>query len=602
MFSTGFTFLYDKAHEVTPEDTVPHSWFNHTDEEYQRAPIRFRVRPRFESMKEEVVGGGHLTQGHWHKLVLLKAQKYMKSKKVRNITAVRVSYMSGGPREGDQITQQHLIAVILYCDFSALCTAFSATYRRDGVFESVESVVERHSHFWWLGRFLKEIVHYFGTDGEPENERCERGPFFCGVNCVLTVNLGALRLYGPCSTSTNREVAFNCAKSNGIILKVNNDGTHYSPRTRFFDCSWISNYFEEAERLFMAEKYPLRIVSVVIMRSAKNYRNMFRPFFFLKTLLSGWRMSGPLQVQAQDCAFLEQLLSPKSNAIDEFDPYLRNTVELFLISTRVFTINLWCIDEMNSDLSSLILERLQRDIEYKEVIGNPGINRVTPSVFCNFDEIEKLVIHSTSRRGKFSYPFNIAALISELESQCNNLSDEFTLIIKARVKPETRYKSIPSDIVTLKQRMEDNGISKSDLEKFQEEIDREKYDFDAIGDDIGHGIENSMLAESAREKMEIGEDVFEILTTILEGNEAITPENPDDDDYSSDEEVAAPLKEKAFPERSWLTEVWKQGELNLVRGWSSLSWNNTKSHSFTASKCNRGNSTFRLPAGRRLGH
>ena len=396
---------------------------------------------------------------------------------------------------------------------------------------------------------MHDGVHYFGTDGEPENERCERGPFFCGVNCVLTVNLGALRLYGPCSTSTNREVAFNCAKIDGLILRIHtcNDGTYYSPRTRFFDCSWISNFFEEAESLFMAEKYPVRIVSVVIVRSAKNYRKMFKPLFFLKSLLSGWRLSGPVQVQAQDCAFVEKLLSYDCIANEEWDQYLRNTVELFLNSTRVIIINLWCIDEMNSDLFSLILERLQRDIEYKKVIGNPGINRVTPSVFCNFDEIEKLVIHSTSRRGKFAYPFNISALISELESQCNNLSDEFMLIIKARVKPETRYKSIPSDIVTLKERMEDNGISKSDLEKFQEAVDGENYDFDAIGDDIGHGIENSMLAESAREKMEIGEDVFEILTTILEGNEAITPENPDDDDYSSDEEVAAPLKEKAFP-------------------------------------------------------
>ena len=564
LFSTGYSFIYKKEQEVTRLDTVPHSWFNHSGGDQQINLNSFQVRPRFSSIKEEALNSGFLGAEEWMKFVELKAQRFVKTKKARKMVAVRIRYMVGGLREGEAITIHHLIAVILYCNFSALCTHFSATYRKTDVFESLKSIMDRHSHWYHLGQLLQECVHYFGSDGETD-----RGPFYCGLNTILHVPLGGIILYGPCSTTTMREVAVNFARSDGMVLSVDNDGTHYGSRNRHFDCSWISRYFEEDERLFLGEKYPLRLINITLERSAKNYRKMCTLMFILTTLLSGWRMKQDYDTTPNYDLF--HLPSFLNDQISTLDLYLKNTFEWFFSSTRDIIINLWSIDQMSAKLSkftALVVETVQPNVEYEAVIENPAINMVTPSIFGIFDEIDKLIIHSTSRRGRISYRFNIAVLIAGLESQFRKLSDEFTVIIKARVQPETRYKNIPKDIPTLKERMELHDISKSDLEKFQEEIDHENYDFDAIEDDVGHGIENSMLAESAREKMEIGENLFEILTTILEGRDAITPNNPEDDDYSSDEDVAAPLKEQVFPRRSWLNEVWKRGDFNLVRGWS----------------------------------
>lgn len=286
-------------------DTVPHSWFNYTNGKYEKAPEAFRVRARCESIKEETLQSGFLTMEQWNEQIDLKAQKYMKTGKVRKMVATRVRYVSDGLREGDPVSPQHLIAIILYCDFAALCTSFSETYRKKDVFESLESVAKRHSHWWWLGRILKESVHHFGTDGESDH-----GPYFCGLNVELYLPLGGITIYGPCSTTTARDVALNFSKSEGIVVKINTDGNHYGPRARFFDCSWISNYFEEAERLFLAEKYPLRIDGIIIVRTAQTFSKPCAVFFILKTLVSGWRLKedyfkkcfhGKLVGQSQVC-------------------------------------------------------------------------------------------------------------------------------------------------------------------------------------------------------------------------------------------------------------------------------------------------------------
>ena len=223
-FSTGYIFEY----ESKDKDTF--------------------VQPKHPNLRDEIIESGHLNLGDWMKLVLLKAEKYMKSAKVKK--------MKG-------ITIEHIVAIILYCDFGKLCTAFSATFRRLNVFEEFESVKLRHSEFANFGKLLVEAVLKFGVNRLFDEEK---GPFFCGINTNLNIGYYAIRLMGPCSTSTARSVALNFAKSNGVILTLNNDGWA-GQFQKCFDCSWISNYFEEAERLWIAGEYPLRIVTIVIVKT-----------------------------------------------------------------------------------------------------------------------------------------------------------------------------------------------------------------------------------------------------------------------------------------------------------------------------------------------
>merc|ERR1712113_1351899 len=152
----------------------------------------------------------------------LKGRKYLKSETVKKIK----EKMEHNDRK---LSLEHLFAIILYCDITKLCTAFSATFRRENVFESLESVISRHSKFANFGRLLVELITWFGVSRKDHlwngngAEDEESGPFYCGVNCVLNIGSFAISFKGPCSTSTVKPVAVNFAKSDGMILKLSNE-------------------------------------------------------------------------------------------------------------------------------------------------------------------------------------------------------------------------------------------------------------------------------------------------------------------------------------------------------------------------------------------
>eukprot|EP01084_Bolivina_argentea_P060463 110472_1 len=88
-------------------------------------------------------------------------------------------------------------------------------------------------------------------DWNPRGE--EPSSFFCGLSLVLNIPSFAIYLSGPCSTSKNIVIAINFADRDGMILELINNEPGCCQQN-YFDCSWISNYSEENERLFMFTK------------------------------------------------------------------------------------------------------------------------------------------------------------------------------------------------------------------------------------------------------------------------------------------------------------------------------------------------------------
>ena len=260
-FSTGFTFHY---------------WRNETKQSKDQSKLmnqpRHNVKAKFETLKAEILESGFVTAERWKESVELKVQKYLKTRRVRQMMVSIGCASTGQLQEGSSVTKQHLAAIILYCDFSKLCTAFSATFRRLNVFESIESVIFRHSKFANFGRLLVEAVLDFGEKAGYRRGG-ELGPFFCGLSGNINIGSYAIRLEGPCSTTTQRTIALNFAKGDGVVLSLKNDSGEVREQT-FLNCSWISNYHEEAERLWIAGTYPLRIVSIITVKTAKNYQKV----------------------------------------------------------------------------------------------------------------------------------------------------------------------------------------------------------------------------------------------------------------------------------------------------------------------------------------
>ncbi|MCP4477426.1 MAG: hypothetical protein GY818_04980 [Planctomycetaceae bacterium] len=340
-----------------------------------------------------------MTKSKWMEFVDLKGRRYLKSERVRKMKGLTLS---------------HLFSVILYCDFGVLCTAFSGTFRRENVFERIEKVMARHSEFAVFGRLLVELVTKFGSDGDVKWGG-ERGPFFCGINCILNIGSFAICFKGPCSTSTQRAVALNFAKESGVVVKVNND-SDMSSYQRFFDCSWISNYFEEAERLWIGgrSECALRIVSITIVRTAKTYQKMMRALFLFDAMISGVDLrESPITENAADYKLISDLMEWTLNGGDggsmELDLYLKNEWNLFRRNREEIKLNLRLMNRRLKSLSKLVMFNV---VENYKKTANGMDNVLKPEWIPIFPSLNTVEIDTNGDAFKFRFE----ALLESMQS------------------------------------------------------------------------------------------------------------------------------------------------------------------------------------------
>eukprot|EP01084_Bolivina_argentea_P091116 164061_1 len=84
------------------------------------------------------------------------------------------------------------------------------------------------------------------------------GPFYTGMSFIMVVPEFNIRLCSPTSTSKHIEVTTRFSGEKGIIITFNNNGANYPARyLRFLDCSWVSKFKEEDERLIFGGGYTI---------------------------------------------------------------------------------------------------------------------------------------------------------------------------------------------------------------------------------------------------------------------------------------------------------------------------------------------------------
>eukprot|EP01084_Bolivina_argentea_P033615 62160_1 len=133
-----------------------------------------------------------------------------------------------------ELTINHLLSVMIYCNFDQIQYHFSKTYRRLHINERKNEIKKRHSEFFHLGKYLQQTVHWFGT-------RIKEGiyqSFYHGIDRLLIFPFDShfTDIYSPLSTSKEFEVAVNFANdNNGIIVEF----TSVNMNTAYFSCDWL---------------------------------------------------------------------------------------------------------------------------------------------------------------------------------------------------------------------------------------------------------------------------------------------------------------------------------------------------------------------------
>ena len=201
------------------------------------------VAKKYESMKEEIANAGEAVMAM--NMQIESGEEWMVTEYVKGMKSDGVFYYD---IPGDTpISLLHLLSLLFYCNFTSLCTFFSATFRKLTANETDEQLRERNAEVREFARLLVECAHCFGTKLNDSTIQI----FYHGISIVMQFPSAVARFCSPTSTTVAFTVAINFAK-NGMILELENNRSGW---LKFFDCSVLSEFSNEDERLFIQGGY-----------------------------------------------------------------------------------------------------------------------------------------------------------------------------------------------------------------------------------------------------------------------------------------------------------------------------------------------------------
>lgn len=371
------------------------------------------VPKKYESFKTEILT--HIAIPDYNDLILLKAQMYKDTQMAKQIWANDMDqFLHYGIIKGQTPSMAHLMSLIIYCDFPQFTKEFISTFSRKTKYESLHSIKQRNREFCWMSRMLRETVEYYGHSNrkfyhEYTWKREEQGPFWCVYNDKYVPGFN-MRISSPLSTSKCMDVAINFINGmsdNGLLLQLNNNGHTWGKMLTMFDCSWISKYKSDDERVYFGGFEKIRIDTIIIKNELNewiNYQQYFHALYLFDNMVNGQSLfESDIEITYNDTEIIKQFLSLSYELIDEYivqcwKLYKKNKIEV------VINMNYLYLHFNLEQINQWIVRSLQRS-EDSTII--PYENIISDVIFKTFVNMKELIIYSTSMTGRYSYQFSL---------------------------------------------------------------------------------------------------------------------------------------------------------------------------------------------------
>merc|ERR1719242_1051880 len=210
----------------------------------------------------------------------------------------------------------------------------------------------------------------------------------------------------------------------GLILKLQNDGYVMQCQT-FFDCTFFSNYFEMPEKLWIAGKYPIRLDSITMIESAKNYGNFNRGLFLFDAMISRVSARG-MDIKAHQFDFdfirnlIESTLDGTIKRLKDLDPFVLNEWQLFVLQKKEIVLDMYSIYESSRLLSNLItadVVKTRRAME-NDVALRETDNALKSEWLALFPSLETVRIITYGPK----FAFRLDVLLKTLEAVSRNIT------------------------------------------------------------------------------------------------------------------------------------------------------------------------------------
>ena len=328
-YSFGFRFYYWPFFaEDTPggqnqqniihskgSDKNVRSWWDRGNKGYTCA--HWYIRPKYADLQDEILNNViHTLPLDEFKVLVSEAEVKLDLNESKSKNAEYLFASVYGIDAGSPLQLNHVLALLLYSNFSDLCYEFSKTYRRLNRQESDEALKARHANFYHFGKYLREFVEVFGE--EFAESRYET--FYHGINTEMLFKDCFAHICGPMSTTTAKNVAMGTfAKGGGIVV-------HFERNTElafFIDSQYYSDFPDEKEKLFLGGFAALPFGNIYRIHDQKHFKASVRVIQLLSRMVRADRNSRP--IKQRDVKQLVKLMEQKLDGVEHsIDPYPRD--------------------------------------------------------------------------------------------------------------------------------------------------------------------------------------------------------------------------------------------------------------------------------------
>eukprot|EP01084_Bolivina_argentea_P052518 96474_1 len=168
-FKIGYRFYYWEYYKNRDETyknvQVQQNINNHSG----YAEKELYVEAKYSTFKEEILQNTIFRlKSNAFNISMTKAKNYIQTEKAKQITAIPLimdDHYHYGITKGTPLSVWNILSVLLYTDYSELCTAFSGTFRTKTKYEMLSCVKSRNQEFANWSRILRETIEYFGNMG-----------------------------------------------------------------------------------------------------------------------------------------------------------------------------------------------------------------------------------------------------------------------------------------------------------------------------------------------------------------------------------------------------------------------------------------------------
>ena len=206
------------------------------------------VKPRYKDLKREMLNYKYLQRDEV-KTIMIKAKEYLDTSIAKSMTN-----RGGIKRSGNPLQLNHLICIILYCDYTELSRDFTISFRKSHQFQLLKQIKKHNSIYYHWAKTFQQLIKQYGQKYAMGNGHISKlkGPFYCGMSVVLNVPQFNMFIHSPSSTSVHIQVSLKFSGNNGMILELDNSSGQCQD-VRAMDVSWISRFREEDERCVCRE-------------------------------------------------------------------------------------------------------------------------------------------------------------------------------------------------------------------------------------------------------------------------------------------------------------------------------------------------------------